>query len=115
MLVLNINGLLTDRGIERQHLFLQKLGIGRTSATNLLHNGYSFINTLHLSKICYALNCSPSELFVWIDSPNYPLSEGHTLQKLKKKDKPPVAARIRNLNADQLDKLTAFLEEIEIK
>ncbi len=115
MLVLNISGLLSDRGIERQHLFLQKLGIGRTTATNLLHNGFTFINILHLSKICYALNCSPAELFTWIDSPNYPLSEGHSLQKLTKKNKAPIATRIRSLNADQLDKLNAYLEEIEMK
>ena len=113
MLSLNISGVLAAKGIESPHYFLMKLGISRHTAHLILHNQHSSVQLVHLSKICHALQCAPSDLFIWNDDKDLPITDTHPLSKLRKKDTPPLAGRIRNLSLDQVSILNNFLDDLE--
>jgi len=114
MLRLDIGRLLNDRGIEQHHRFLRKLGISAHTASNLLHNQLTYINAVHLEKICLALNCTPNDLFAWKDDGPTTLPPDHAMQKLRAAARrPALIGRIRSLNPEQVEKLNDYLERLQ--
>ena len=66
MLKLNIEKLLEERGKTKYWLWKQTK-LTYTNFDNLIKNRTKSIRYETLERICYALKCSPSELFITID------------------------------------------------
>ena len=111
MLSLNIRRMLSDRQIERPHLYLRKLGISAHTATNLLEDNFSFINIAHIEKLCIAFKCTPSDLFVYKSDAHNMLPANHPLHQLK--ERPAVVVRLTHLGPDQLEKLHNYVRDMD--
>ena len=111
MLYLNLNRLMRDKGIERPHLFLTKNGFPSYTASRLINNKVSAINTRHLEKLCNAFHCTINDLFVWEPSSETIIADNHPLQKLKAKaNNINIGSKLRELSPQKLEEVKEFLK-----
>jgi DNA-binding Xre family transcriptional regulator len=115
MLSINIAAVLAAKGINPPIPFLMKLGISRHSAAQLIHNQYSAVQVVHLTKICHALHCTPSDLFAWNDNATYPITETHPLSRLQKQETKSLSGLVRDLSFEQLQQVNNFIQSLHEK
>lgn len=61
MIKININELLEKNG-KSKYWLCKKSGISRTNLDNVIKGNTSSISFEYIEKLCYFLNCTPSEL-----------------------------------------------------
>lgn len=114
MLQLNVLELLAGRGITNPQRYLIKQGIPYYTVSRLVTNKSRNISFDALEQLCLVCKCTPDELFVWVADEATAGTEPVALEKLKPKPKLPTAAeRLRNLSAEQVQKLQEFMDELE--
>src|SRR5258706_9008109 len=87
MLSFNLQRVFALRGISNPYTRLVKLGISRPTASNLLGNRVSSIQSKHLEQICAYLNCEPNDLYEWKPSKDVQNAESHPLKGLRRDGK----------------------------
>jgi len=81
MLKLNLQPVLSARGISKPYSYLVKIGFTSHSA-NVIMNNPKAIKVSHIEQLCLKLNCEPSDLFMWIPDKNNPIPENHALRNV---------------------------------
>ena len=117
MLSLNIKRIMNLRGIARPYGFLVKNGFVHTTAINLT-NGYAAnIKVEHIEKLCYLLNCSPSDLFEWQQTAKSPaLNENHALKELiREKHAPTLAEIVKDMPIEKMEEIGKMLKDLKEK
>ena len=110
MLVLNVTEVCRVRQIERPYSFLVKVGISPHTANDII-NGYTrSIRIDHIEKICEALHCEPSNLFIYQPDNDKKITENHPLNKLIPKTTDVNLQQI--LKTVPLEKLREFAESV---
>lgn len=110
MLILNITEICKVRQIERPYSFLVRVGISPHTANDII-NGYSrAIRMDHIEKICEALHCEPSDLFVYKPDNTKKITENHPLNKLIPKTTDVSLQQM--LKTVPLEKLREFAESV---
>ena len=116
MLILDLKRAITGKGIENPSLFLRQCGITSYTACRLLNNYNEGINFKHLELICYNLNCTIDDLFVWQPGKNTPDIKDHPLQKLKQKQSQvSIGQKIKQLPFDKIEELTNYIDQLKNK
>lgn len=113
MLKFSLRDFMLQRGISTPLTFLVNIGVGRTTASRLLNNRVSKLDFVMLRKICVALHCTPSDLFIWKEDPNNPLPEKHPLLKLQRPPLQPIISRLQHLTPAQIQKLNTLIDRLE--
>jgi DNA-binding Xre family transcriptional regulator len=81
MLKLNLEPVLSARGITTPFAYLVRIGFTSHSASVIINNPKA-IKVSHIELLCLKLNCEPSDLFTWIPDKNNLISENHALRKV---------------------------------
>jgi len=114
MLLLNVSGLLKDRGIDQPGRYLTAKGIPYHTVNRLLKNKVQNLTYETIEKLCMICECTPNDLFVWQQNEGVIVPDDHPLHKLKAKEAVanPVE-RIKNLSLKKLEKLKEFMDGLE--
>lgn len=86
MLKLNINALCITRGVQYPLVYLQKIGIPRHSARNMLNGTPTHLNFRYLNILCKAFVCTPNDLLEYTPAQNEQLPPDHPLLELKREN-----------------------------
>lgn len=86
MLKLNLERFFKIKGITKPNQYLMKAGNSVGYASQLVHGRSISIQFDKLELLCRIFNCTPNDLFEFIDDKGNPLAEGHALHALSKKD-----------------------------
>jgi DNA-binding Xre family transcriptional regulator len=84
MLRLNLGRIFKVKGITKTNQYLIKLGNSDGYASQLVHGRSISIRFDKLEQFCKALNCTPNDLFDFVDDEKNPLPEGHALHSISK-------------------------------
>lgn len=103
MLKANLRQVFESRGVKNPLVLMQKWGISRPTAWNLLDNRVKSISFRHLELICERLNCTPNDLYAWTPGAGVGDVEGHPLRGLMRDDS--AADLVETLKELPLDKL----------
>lgn len=110
MLLLNVTEICKVRQIERPYSFLVKAGISPHTANDIVNGHSRSIRMDHIEKICEALHCEPSDLFVYKPGNLKKVAKDHPLNKL--------IPKTTDINLQQmlktvpLEKLREFAESV---
>ena len=83
MLVLRIDKLLKNKGIDKPYAWLRKLGFNHNTTNKLLSRDHIRVPLKQIEIICKAAWCTPSVLMEWL--PDVPTEDipTHPLQRLR--------------------------------
>jgi DNA-binding Xre family transcriptional regulator len=95
MLKLNLNRLFKIRAIEKRQKYLMDKGIPYNSAYHLCRDTMRKYDIGIIEQLCYALNCTPNDLFDFIPDKEHLKDERLELHKMKKAD----------MNEDEMDSI----------
>ena len=112
MIYLDIQKVLSDKGIENPHLALRQMGFNVHTTSRLLRNEPSSINYGHLEILCLSLNCLPNDLLSWKPSELSKKYTHHQLDQLAPVEKDNLAAKIQKLPVDKLQQIRKFIDEL---
>lgn len=117
MLSLNIKRIMNLRGIARHYSFLVKNGFVHATAINLTSGYAANIKVEHIEKLCYLLNCSPSDLFEWQQTAKSPaLTENHALKELMREEHAPTLAEIvKDMPIEKMEEIGKMLKDLKEK
>lgn len=114
MLKLNIHSLLEQRGIKEPNAHLMKFGFTKHTASWLLTRNIKSLPIHSIEKLCLALNCTPSDLFIFQPQANEPVPENHPLKSLIPKSEPVNLTNIANeIPIAKLPEFSKKLEELK--
>ena len=83
MLVLRIDKLLQNKGVEKPYTWLRKLGFNHNTTNKLLSNTHIRVPLRQIEIICKAAWCTPSDLMEWLpDTPTEDIPH-HPMQQLR--------------------------------
>ena len=86
MLRLNLDRIFKVKGITKTNQFLINLGNSDGYASQLVHGRSVSIRFDKLEQLCKALNCTPNDLFNYVDDGEKPLPDGHALYSISRSD-----------------------------
>jgi DNA-binding Xre family transcriptional regulator len=113
MMYLSIHRAFKTKGVKNAHKFLKNLGFHPAKATELTKGVPRLIRVDELEKICYALWCSPNDLFDWDPDAKFPVIEGHPINAIKRRNEELDIANIgRQLTVEQLRELSAHARKM---
>lgn len=111
MLKLNINSLAEARGIKNLTAHLTKFGFTYQPAFRLASGKTKSLPIPTIEKLCLALNCAPSDLFIFRPQPNESIPENHPLKSLIPESEPLNLIDIAN--EIPISKLPEFSKKLE--
>ena len=112
MIYLDIQKVLSDKGIENPHLALRQMGFNVHTTSRLLRNEPSSINYGHLEILCLSLNCLPNDLLSWKPSELSKKYTHHQLDQLAPVEKDNLATKIQKLPVDKLQQIRKFVDDL---
>lgn len=115
MLIFNLKRVLALRGIDKPFTFLVKHGFAPSSATNILKFPPINIKVKTLEKLCFALNCTPNDLFEWRDGGEQALArDNHPLHTLRKEAvNKKISDIMQDIPLEKIGALEQYLEELK--
>mgnify|MGYP001413908712 CR=1 FL=1 len=114
MLKLNINTLAQARGIKNLTAHLMNFGFTYQPAFRLASGKTKSLPIHSIEKLCLALNCTPSDLFIFQPQANEPVPENHPLKSLIPKSEPVNLTNIANdIPIAKLPEFSKKLEELK--
>ena len=110
MLRFNAGRVLNLRGVERFYTYLIKIGFTHMTASNIANGNIAAIKIAHLQRLCYALNCTPNDLFEWIpETGGWAISDEHSLNALRHDRQKGVREIMKNIPLERLGEVEEFL------
>lgn len=101
------------RGIKKDLTFLMKNGVGRSTASNLLNFGVSYVKIEHLEKLCLLLRCTPNDLFDWKPPKDAVIDEAHPLMNLRREPKgKDLADMVSDIPLEKLEQIEGLLNQL---
>lgn len=114
MLKLNINTLAQARGIKNLAAHLMNFGFTYQPAFRLASGKTKSLPFPTIEKLCLALNCTPSDLFIFQPQANEIITENHPLKTLIPKSEPLNLTNIANdIPIDKLPEFSKKLDELK--
>ncbi len=114
MINLNVASLLGSRGVDNASKYLVQKGMKYHTVNRLLMGKTDSMSYATLEQLCILCNCTPDELFVWVEGDIGGIPKDHPLHKLKAKEAVvnPVE-RIKRMSPAKLAKLREFMDGLE--
>jgi len=114
MLKFDILPLLKFKGGKTPALFLQKNGFSRT--TSYRFAGKKSVKRLTITdirRLCNLFNCTPNDLFTYVESESKPLPANSPMKQLVRKPLPSIPELIGDLTPAQTNELMNKIMEIK--
>lgn len=114
MLKFDILPLLKFKGGKTPALYLQKNGFSRT--TSYRFAGMKSVKRLTITdirKLCNLFNCTPNDLFTYVESESKPLPPGSPMKQLVRQPVPSIPELLGDLSASQTTELINKLMEFK--
>ncbi len=86
MLVFNLLRVLEMKGITNPLSFFSSIGYSRWTAYRMMRNDFTSFTPDKIERICFALNCTPNDLFQYKSAKGKSLPENHALHALVRAD-----------------------------
>lgn len=113
MLYLNLQRIISQRGIANPNRFLVKHGFTAYTASRLLHNRLSGVSNEQLEKLCLALRCTPNDLYGWQKPADADIPQNHPLHELLPKQQSlDMVKKLQELPLDKLEAIRKFMVEM---
>ncbi len=110
MIYLDIQKVLSDKGIENPHVALRQMGFNVHTTSRLLRNERNSISYKHLEVLCLGLNCLPSDLLSWKPCSLSAHQPQHQLHKLASVQKDNLAVKLQQLPVEKLQQIRQFID-----
>lgn len=114
MLIFNLTRVLSLRAVKYKSAFLRRCGFHRTIASNLANNRAVNIKLSHLETLCWALNCTPNDLFEWQPDEKHVPNENTALKSLiREKDEFVISKIVKDIPLEKLERAKALLTALK--
>lgn len=114
MLKLQLQQIISQRGVTSPLKYLVQNGFTYHTAHRLLHNSIDSISFPHLEKLCILLNCSINDLFVYSNHNNANISNEHPLNKLTAQaNTVNISQTLQQLPYDKIKQLEKLIKELK--
>ncbi len=113
MLYLNLQRILSQRGITSPNQLLIKYGFTPFTASRILNNKAAGLSNAQLEKLCLALRCTPNDLYAWEKPVDESVAKDHPLHALvPKPQRLDMVQQLRELPLDKLEQVRQFIEAL---
>lgn len=111
MLILRIDNLLKNKGIDKPYAWLRKLGFNHNTANKLLSRDHIRVPLSQIEIICKAAWCTPSDLMEWL--PDIPTEDiaTHPLQQLRPTVAENILHELYKLPPDKLNEIKEIIRK----
>lgn len=111
---MNLGRLFRLRGIGKPMQFLMQKGLTYNRAYRLTHGTFTRYDNKIIEQICYALNCTPNDLFEFEPDKEHLKDEKLELHKLKKSSLPANEIEML-LQTQPIEKVEEMIKQLGIK
>lgn len=113
MLYLNLQRVISQRGIASPNKLLIKHGFTAYTASRILTNQVSGLSNEQLEKVCLALRCTPNDIYSWQKPTDANISADHPLHELVPKPQHlDMVQQLQELPLEKLEAIRKFIEEM---
>ena len=114
MLTFNVRNVLISKTIENPKQWLMQRGATEAQVKYLLRGKVQKVSLKLLETICYELNLTLNDLFLWQPDSNHKDIPGHPLQEIRAgEEMPDIAHYNKRLTLANMRKAEAYLKQLE--
>lgn len=114
MLILNLNRMMSVRGIDRVYNFLASNGFVHSTASKMANDKLASIKPSQIGKLCVLLNCTPNDLFDWQPDAKNQLPEDHALNALVREEiAPDLKKLLRGIPVERIGEVENLLKGLK--
>ena len=113
MLKFDIQPLLKYKGEKNPALYLKKNGFSKTTSYHLAGKNVKQLSVTDIRRLCTLFNCTPNDLFTYVESESKPLPPNSALKQLVRIPLPSIPELIGDLSPAQTTELMNKLIEIK--
>lgn len=114
MLIINLTGIFSARGITSPATYLRKNGFSYDTARSLSTSQMFRPSLSVIERLCVLLNCTPNDILEWIPEKDKSYGEDFALNSLKREKKQyNLLKMIKNIPLDKIDEIEKIVSGIK--
>jgi DNA-binding Xre family transcriptional regulator len=113
MLKFDILPLLRFKGDKNPALYLKRNGFSKTTSYHLTGKDVKRLTITDIRRLCNLFNCTPNDLFTYVESESKPLPPNSAMKQLVRKPLPSIPELIGDLSPAQTNELMNKIMEMK--